>query len=396
MTAVFLPIAKPWLDEEDVQAAGRAIRSGWVTQGPEVAAFESEFASFVGAKYACAVSSCTTALHLALLAAGVCPGDEVITVSHTFIATANAIRYCSGVPVFVDIEPETCNMDTTLLELALTSKTRALLCVHQMGMPCDMNRIMAFAEKNNLIVIEDAACAAGSRILWQGNWEPIGKPHGHIACFSFHPRKVITTGDGGMLTTNKLEYDRQFRLLRQHGMSIPDTVRHGANEVIFETYPIVGYNYRMTDIQAAVGRVQLKRLPEIVAERRRLAMRYRQLLADIPEIVLPEEPSWAQSNWQTFWVHLPKNHYQKAIMQKMLDVGIATRRGIMNIHRELAYSDGLWRCHQTGEKSVQGMHRLENSEAAQDQCIALPLYYGMGDDDQDRVIDALRQTLMEH
>ena len=197
-----IPIAKPWIGEPEAEAARRAIMSGWVTQGPEVAGFEQEFAAYVGANYACAVSNCTTALHLALLAVGVQPKDEVITVSHSYIATANSIRYCGAIPVFVDIEPQTYNINPVLIEDAISNRTRAILIVHQMGMPCDLKAILAIAHRYNLPVIEDAACAIGSEILWDGQWEKIGKPHGDIACFSFHPRKVITTGDGGMITTN--------------------------------------------------------------------------------------------------------------------------------------------------------------------------------------------------
>ena len=263
-----IPVARPLMDEREAEAAKRPIMSGWVTQGPEVAAFEREFAACVGAPHACAVSSCTTALHLALLAAGVKPGDEVITVSHSYIATANSIRYCGAQPVFVDIEPWTFNLNPALIEKAITPSTRAILCVHQIGMPCDLKAINDIAGRHGLVVVEDAACAIGSEVLWNGEWEKIGKPHGDVACFSFHPRKVITTGDGGMITTNRTDWDAKFRLLRQHAMSIPDTVRHGASQVVFESYPILGYNYRLTDIQAAVGREQLKRLPEIVGSRR--------------------------------------------------------------------------------------------------------------------------------
>src|SRR5258705_9878873 len=266
-----IPIASPWVGEEEVEAAARPLRSGWLTQGPEVAAFEREFAAYVGATHACAVSNCTTALHLALLALGVGPGDEVITVSHSFIATANAIRYCGAVPVFIDVDPATFNMNPRAIEAAITTRTRAILCVHQIGMPCEIAAIVATARRYGLWVIEDAACAIGSEVLVDGRWERIGKPHGDIACFSFHPRKVITTGDGGMITTANPELDRKFRLWRQHSMSVPDTVRHGAREVIFESYPEMGFNFRMTDLQAAVGRVQVTRLSTIVAERRQIA-----------------------------------------------------------------------------------------------------------------------------
>src|ERR1700722_18224050 len=191
-----IPIIKPLTGDAETAAARRVILGGWITQGPEVAAFEREFAEFVGARHACAVSNCTAALHLALLVVGVGSGDEVITVSHTFIASANAIRYCGAQPVFVDIEASGYNIDPGRIERALTSRTRAILCVHQMGMPCDLGSIVEIGYRRSLPVIEDAACAIGSEIFWRGDWERIGRPHGDIACFSFHPRKIITTGDG--------------------------------------------------------------------------------------------------------------------------------------------------------------------------------------------------------
>jgi perosamine synthetase len=360
-----IPIAKPFLDEHEVEAARRVIFSGWITQGPEVAAFEREFAEYVGAPFACAVSSCTTALHLALLAAGVSPGDEVITVSHTYIATANSIRYCGAIPVFVDINPDTFNIDPDLIEAAISPSTRAILCVHQMGMPCELGRITEIAEKHSIPVIEDAACAVGSEIRLENKWQCIGKPHGDAACFSFHPRKILSTGDGGMITTKHKEWDARFRSLRQHGMSVPDTVRHASREVIFESYRELGFNYRMTDLQAAIGREQLKRLPELVTRRRVIAEMYRVFLSDIPGLHLPVEPEWARSNWQSYCIRLPEGCDQRETMQVLLNLQIATRRGIMCIHQESAYENQPWRA--SGS--------LDRSERAKDECILLPIYH---------------------
>jgi dTDP-4-amino-4,6-dideoxygalactose transaminase len=395
----FIPVALPWMDEREALATHRPILSGWVTQGPEVAAFEREFAEFVGADHACAVANCTVALHLGLLAVGVKRGDEVITVSHSYIATANSVRYCGAVPVFVDIAPGTSyNIDPTKIEEAITEKTRAILVVHQIGMPCDMAAIMQIARRHNIPVVEDAACAIGSEILWEGEWQKIGRVHGDVVCFSFHPRKLVTTGDGGMLTTNNPDYDKQFRLWRQHGMNVPDTVRHGSREVIFENYPMLGYNYRMTDIQAAIGREQLKRLPEIVERRRRFAQLYFQKLsAAIPGLRLPEEPAWARSNWQSLCVMLPEDLDQRQVMQFMLDANIATRRGIMCAHREEAYDEEPWSAGGIdGHDDPQGAAAsLPNSEYAQDHSIVLPLFHQLTESDLDRVVASLREACID-
>lgn len=378
-----IPISRPTLGDEEADAARRAILSGWVTQGPEVARFEAAFAAAVGAPHACAVSSGTAALHLALEAAGVGPGDEVITVSHSFIATASSIRYTGAMPVFVDIDLATFNLDPARLHDALSSRTRAILCVHQLGMPCDLAAILPFAQRHGLVVIEDAACAIGSEIRHDEAWQRIGRPHGDAACFSFHPRKVLTTGDGGMVTTRHASWDAAIRRRRQHGMSLDAHARHTAASVAGEAYVDLGYNYRMTDIQAAIGQVQLTRLQEIVAERRRLADRYTHLLGPCAELVLPADPAWARSNWQGYCVRLPLGLDQAAVMQQMRDRGVATRLAVMCVHREPAYPPGTWRA----------AGPLASSERVRDTGIQLPLFPGLTDTEQDLVAAALSDVL---
>ena len=285
--------------------------------------------------------------------------------------------------MFVDIGADTYNIDPSLIEDALTPRTRAILCVHQMGLPCDVRSIVRIAHRHGLSVVEDAACAVGSEILGDGGWEKIGAPHGEVACFSLHPRKLLSTGDGGMITTASAEHDAACRRTRQHGMTISDLRRHRASTVAFEAYAGVGYNYRLTDIQAAIGRVQLARMPDGVARRRRLAARYGALLRAYPEFTVPREPSWARSNWQSYCVGLPDEADQRGVMQAMLDAGVATRRGIMCAHREPAYVDAKPR------------HPLPRSEKAQDRTILIPLFNEMTEDDQDYVVETLVHAYRE-
>jgi dTDP-4-amino-4,6-dideoxygalactose transaminase len=377
-----IPIAKPCVGEDEKDAVARVLASGWLTQGREVAAFEKEFAEYVGAPEAVAVSSCTTALHLGLYALGVGAGDEVITVSHSFIATANAIVHTGARPIFVDISFEDFNMNPELVESRITHRTKAVLAVHQIGMPCRLPELASIARRKKLFLVEDAACAAGSALrMSDGRWQKIGTPVGDLVCFSFHPRKLLTTGDGGMITCNDSRLAKRLRSLRQHAMSISDVERNAASCVTFETYEEIGFNYRLTDIQAAIGREQLKRLDGFVEERRRLAEIYSRLLRLIPDVTCPHERDGVRTNWQSYCVLLQEGVEQRAIMEHMLERGIATRRAVMCAHRESPY---------VGSESS---HDLRVSEFVQDHGLLLPLYPGMTNEEQNSVIDALQSAI---
>ena len=373
-----IPIAKPYLNQEDAQAAYDVIMSGWITQGPRVQEFEEKFAAYTGAKYAVALSNCTTGLHLAMIVAGIGSGDEVICPSMSYIATANCIMYTGAKPVFAEVHPETYNLDVADAEQRITSKTKAILLAHQIGMPADIDAFRALCDKHNLVLIEDAACAAGSS--YKG--KKIGS-HSDLVCFSFHPRKVISTGDGGMVTTNNEAFAARMKLLRQHGMSVNAGARHGATKIIFEDHLEVAYNYRMTDIQAAVGIRQLEKLDWIVEERRKIAQRYLTELADIACIRLPKEESGYFTNWQSFSIFLKPEAplTRNELMQALLDKGIASRRGVMTSHRETAYKEY---CRDLS---------LPRTEDACDRSIIIPLYVPMNDEDVTTVIKGLRELL---
>lgn len=376
-----VPLTKPYLDDAEAQAAQKTILSGWVTQGPQVLELEREFSGLIGANHACAVTNCTTALHLALKAVGVGHRNEVITASYTFVATANSIRQLGAKPVFVDVEVTTYNLDPKALETAITSNTAAILVVHQFGMPCNLDAIIKIAKKHNIPVVEDAACAIGSRIKIENIWEDIGKPHGSVACFSFHPRKVITAGEGGMITTNDPEIDRRVRLWRHHSMSVSDLNRSKSESIIFDSFDETGYNYRMTDIQAAILRQQLLKLPEIIQSRRRLADRYNKKLTEKSGIITPIESDKMQSNWQTYSIILPEWADQMKVMQMMLDDGVQTRRGAICCHLENAHS------------KISIIHDMSVSEYLLEHSIALPLFPQMSGHDQDYVIEILTNNI---
>ena len=373
-----IPIAKPYMTEDEASAAHDTILTGWITQGPKTAEFEELFACYTGAKYAVAVSNCTTGLHLSMIVAGIGQGDEVIGPSMSYIATSNSIKYVGAVPVFAEIDPRNYNLDIHDTERKITSRTKAILLVHQIGIPADIDAFKELALKHGLKLIEDAACAIGS--AYKG--AKIGS-HSDLVCFSFHPRKVISTGDGGMITTNNPAYYDRLKLLRQHGMSVNDRIRHESKSLIFEDHIELGYNYRMTDIQAAVGIEQLKKLDWIVAERRLIAHQYLEAFKDISSIRMMSEPDGDFFNYQSFSIYLTDECplSRNEIMARMLDAGIATRRGVMTVHREMAY------------KAQFSDTSLPVSEDASDQSIIIPLYVPMEQSDIDYIIKTFRFIL---
>jgi dTDP-4-amino-4,6-dideoxygalactose transaminase len=371
-----IPVARPYIGAEEEQAVVEVLRSGWVTQGPRVSEFEERFSEYIGCAHSIAISSCTTALHLSLLAIGVGPGDEVICPSLSFIATANSIAYTGATPVFGDIDPASYNLDPARLEEVISSRTKAILVVHQIGLPAEMNEILVVAAKHGLAVIEDAACAIGSE--YDGNL--IGKPLGTMACFSFHPRKILTTGEGGMITTSDAKLAERLRRLRQHSMSLSDVVRHNSKQVSSETYDEVGFNFRMTDMQAAIGLIQLGRLSDFLKRRRLLAARYTQALKQLSWLQTPVAPANCLHNYQSYMVRLVGDFaaQRDLIMQELLERKISTRRAIMAIHRELPYRSERWK------------DSLAQTNLATDTGLILPLFHQMTDSEQDYVIESLQ------
>lgn len=372
-----IPVMIPWLGRAEADAAAEAVLSGWVAQGPRVAAFEEAFAARSGARHGVAVSSCTTALHLALVACGIGPGDEVIVPSFSFIATANAVRYVGASPVFADVDLETGNLTPDTVEPVVTGRTRAVILVHQGGMPADVDAMRALCVEHDLRLVEDAACAAGSR--YRG--EPVGAGS-LIAAWSFHPRKLLTTGEGGMLTLDDADQARRLRRLREHGMDLSAAARHASTGPVFESYLETGFNYRMTDIQAAVGLVQLGKLDAMVERRRELAERYHRLLADVPGLRPVRDPQYGQSNFQSFWVLLDPAEFpgggRDDTLHRLAAAGVSARRGIMASHLEPAY---------------QGTDHapLPNTERLTRDSLILPLFHTLTEAQQEHVVDVLRK-----
>ena len=366
-------VMQPWLGAEEVAAVTEVIESGWVAQGPRVAEFERRFAETQQAEHAVAVSSCTTALHLALVVAGVRPGDEVVVPSFSFIATANAAVYVGATPVFADVEPVTGNLTAETVSAAMTDRTRAVIAVDQGGVPVDLDAIRAVCDPRGIVVVEDAACAAGS--TYRGR--PVGAG-AEITAWSFHPRKILTTGEGGMITTSRADWADRARRLREHAMSVSAADRHASVISPPEEYTEVGFNFRMTDLQAAVGIVQLSRLPEVVDRRRALAASYTKAIEEIDGLRAVADPAHGTCNFQSFWVEVLPDYplNREGLLLALAEADISARRGIMASHRQPAYA------HVAVDLPV--------TDHLTDYTLILPLFHQMSDSDQARVIEALR------
>jgi perosamine synthetase len=372
-----IPVIRPWIGQEEVEEVRAALESGWVAQGPRVAAFEGAVADRLGATHGVATSSCTTALQLALIAASVGPGDEVVVPSMSFIASANVVVHVGAVPVFADVDASTLNVTVQTVAAVTNSRTRAVMVVDQCGTPADLAPLRAFCDERDLVLVEDAACAIGS----QYHGTPIGS-HSELVALSFHPRKLITTGEGGILLTTREDWARRARRLREHGMSMSAAERHAGGASTIETYDEVGYNARMTDMQAALGLVQLTRLDAMVEERRLLAARYAEAFADAPNIVRTAcDPTTydATTNFQSYWVEIGEDSARdrNEVLAGLNAAGIGARRGIMAAHSEAAY------------RSMPHVP-LPITERMTERTLVLPLFHDMSVAQQDLVVTTLR------
>jgi len=379
-----IPIARTTLYEADRRAVDAVLQSGWLVQGPKVREFEEKWSAFTGVRHSIAVTSCTSALYLSLAALGFGLGDEAIVPAFTWISTANVVEHLGGKVVFCDIDPVTFNLDVSQLEKKITSRTKAILPVHLFGLAADMDAIAAIAKKHGLWIVEDAACGFGAR--YNGNH--VGA-FGDAGCFSFHPRKAITTGEGGMITTESDDLAIKLRRLRDHGAAMTDLQRHlGARPYLLADHIDAGYNQRMTDIQAALGSSQMDRADEIVAERQRLASRYDEAFASLPWLKTPASLEGRENGYQSYpCMFMPEsvtvssipriNKLRNDWMDRLQQAGISTRPATHAVHMLTYYREKYGLAHTD----------FPNAWAANDCSISLPLFYGMTDEEQAYVID---------
>lgn len=371
-------ITEPYFDEEEIRLVKDSLDSKWVTQGPKTAEFERLFVERHQLQHAIATTSCTAALHLSALALQLQPGDEVIVPAFTWVTSAHSAEYVGAKAVFADVDLTTFNLDPATLKAAITPRTRAIVVVHLFGKAAPMDEIMAIARKHNLAVIEDAACAVGS--TYKG--KPIGAI-GDLGCFSFHPRKVITTGEGGMVTTNHKDLADRIKCLRNHGATGPALGADPSKPYTMSTFQMLGFNLRMSDIQAAVGVAQMAKLDRLLAERRRLALHYTELLAGTDEIIVPSDD--LGHTYQSYVTRLRADDRAKrnAIMEHLAEINIQTRPGTHAVHRLGYYA------------SKYGLRpeQFPNACRAEDTTITLPIFPGMTDDQQRLVIDTIRAKL---
>jgi perosamine synthetase len=389
-----IPITRTCLTEGEINSVREPLLSGWLVQGPKVREFEEKWSEFTGVRHSIAVTSCTTALHLSLAALGFGPGDEAIVPAFTWISTANVVEHLGGTVVFCDIDLNTFNIDPAQMEKKVTPRTKAILPVHLFGLAADMNAINRIADKYSLWVVEDAACGFGTR--YQGHH--VGT-QGNSGCFSFHPRKAITTGEGGMITTNNTALAEKLRRLRDHGAAMSDLQRHmGARPYLLADHPDAGYNQRMTDLQAALGSAQMDRASEIVEERKRLAARYDQAFVELAWLQTPAKLTLYEHGYQSypclFYPERAKaaavsrntseikaiNKARNAWMDRLQQAGISTRPATHAVHMLSFYQ----------QKYGLQPEDFPNAFAANDCSISLPLFHGMTPEEQNFVILTVR------